>query len=110
MRRVLASASRELHLAQDQPLLLGRKSAPEKVASFLLRMAGEDADNGMQIDLEMRRGDIADYLGLTVETVSRILTRFRQDSLIALPMPSRVTILDIDGIETLASGESDRMM
>ena len=53
----------------------------------------------------MTRGDIADYLGLTVETVSRTMTRLRQDGLITLPTPVRVVIRDREGLESLAAGD-----
>lgn len=100
-RRLLAVTSHELHAAQDQMVLLGRKSASEKVATFLLMLPARQDD----IDVPMTRGDIADYLGLTVETVSRTLTRLRQDGLIALPVPARIRVLDRKGLENLASGD-----
>lgn len=100
-RRLLAVTSHELHAAQDQMVLLGRKSASEKVATFLLMLPARQDD----IDVPMTRGDIADYLGLTVETVSRTLTRLRQDGLIALPVPTRIQVLDRKGLENLASGD-----
>jgi CRP/FNR family transcriptional regulator, anaerobic regulatory protein len=100
-RRLLAVTSHELHAAQDQMVLLGRKSAAEKVASFLLMLPARQND----IEVPMTRGDIADYLGLTIETVSRTLTRLRQDGLIALPVPTRVQVLDRKGLESLASGD-----
>jgi CRP/FNR family transcriptional regulator, anaerobic regulatory protein len=107
-RRLLAATSHELHAAQEQMLLLGRKSATEKLASFLLLMAdrlgGEGAD---EVEVPMTRGDIADYLGLTVETVSRTLTRLKEDRLIALPTYARIEIRDRDQLEELAAGESD---
>jgi len=100
-RRLLAVTSHELHAAQDQMVLLGRKSASEKVATFLLMLPARQDD----IDVPMTRGDIADYLGLTVETVSRTLTRLRQDGLIALPVPARIRVIDRKGLESLASGD-----
>ena len=102
-RRLLAVTSHELHAAQDQMVLLGRKSASEKVASFLLMLPARQHD----IEVPMTRGDIADYLGLTVETVSRTLTRLRQDGLIALPIPTRIRVVDRKGLENLASGDLD---
>jgi CRP/FNR family transcriptional regulator len=104
-RRLLAVTSHELHAAQDQMVLLGRKTASEKVASFLLLMAANQRSRENELDVPMTRGDIADYLGLTVETVSRTLTRLRQDGLIALPTPARVLITDRKGLETLATGD-----
>jgi CRP/FNR family transcriptional regulator len=106
-KRVLAVASHELSAAQNQMLLLGRKAAVEKVASFLLLMA-EQADEDAFIGLPMTRGDIADYLGLTIETVSRTLTKLKQDRLIALPTPDRIKIRDRGQLEELAAGEADQ--
>jgi len=107
-RRILAELSNELCLAQDQMLLLGRKSATEKVASFLLSLAaGLDGDVADHIDLPMGRGDIADYLGLTVETVSRTFTKLRNDGVIALPSPNSVEILDAAQLEETAAGATE---
>lgn len=107
-KRLLAVASHELRAAQDQMLLLGRKAATEKVASFLLLMAGpSDGDGAETVEVPMTRSDIADYLGLTIETVSRTFTKLRQDGLIALPTPAHVEIRDRDRLEELAAGESD---
>ncbi len=107
-RRLLTAVSNELRMAQDQMLLLGRKSATEKVASFLLsRAAREDGDYEDHVELAMGRGDIADYLGLTVETVSRTFTKLKNDGLIALPTPASVEILDVEQLEELASGAGD---
>jgi CRP/FNR family transcriptional regulator len=89
-------------------LLLGRKAATEKVASFLLLMADQQGSNDEgTVDVPMTRSDVADYLGLTVETVSRTLTKLRQDELIALPTPARIEILDRNRLEELAAGEGD---
>ena len=106
-RRLLEVASNELVVAQAQMLLLGRKTARERVASFLLaqreraRACYEPLDT---IDLPMTRGDIADYLGLTIETVSRTLTKFKKDGLIGLPNYSSVTLTDDEGLQELAEG------
>ncbi len=89
-------------------LLLGRKTAAERVASFLLLMAeqqgGEDAE---EINVPMGHTDIADYLGLTVETVCRILTQLKRNKLIELPMHGRIVIRDRDQLEELAAGGID---
>jgi CRP/FNR family transcriptional regulator len=106
-RRLLNVASHELSAAQNQMLLLGRKAAAEKVASFLLLMADQLAKDGAEeMDVPMTRGDMADYLGLTIETVSRTLTKLRQDGLIALPTSAHIEILDRDQLEELAAGEA----
>lgn len=79
--RLLEAACRDLATAQSAMLLLGRKTATERVASFLRDWAG-DHRPGDEIALPMTRGEIADYLGLTIETVSRILSRLRRDEVI----------------------------
>jgi CRP/FNR family transcriptional regulator, anaerobic regulatory protein len=86
-RRLFQLACAELGRAQEQMLLLGRKTADERIASFLLRLAAT-GDPGAQppvLTLTMSRLDIADHLGLTIETVSRTVSRFRREALIALP-------------------------
>ena len=83
--------SADLGRMQTHMLLLGRKGAAERVAAFLLdmesRMVGHDA-----VDLPMSRNDIADYLGLTIETVSRSLTQLEREGAIALPSTRHVEI------------------
>jgi CRP/FNR family transcriptional regulator len=104
-RRVLTATSHELRVAQDQMLLLGRKTASERVASFLLLMA--DQQESKKISVPMGRNDIADYLGLTIETVCRTLTQLKRDGLIELPMHGRIVIRDRDALEDLAAGNND---
>jgi CRP/FNR family transcriptional regulator, anaerobic regulatory protein len=103
-KRLLSAASDELRAAQDQMLLLGRKTATEKLASFLL-MISEQQGGGDAVDVPMARNDIADHLGLTIETVSRTFTKLRQDGLIALISPARIEIHDRDQLEQVAAGE-----
>lgn len=106
-RRLLAMASSELAAAQDQMVLLGRKTAAEKLASFLLqlsrrqeaRMAPPDP-----VSLPMGRADIADYLGLTTETVSRTITQFKTTGLISLQPQGRVVLRDRAALEACAEG------
>ena len=105
-RRLLAVTSHELCTAQDQMLLLGRKAAREKVASFLLLMADQQA-NGDEVAVPMSRSDIADYLGLTTETVSRTFTKLKTLGLIALPTANRVEIRDRDQLEDFAIGQTE---
>ena len=104
-RRVLTATSHELRVAQDQMLLLGRKTAAERVASFLLLMA--DQQHGEEISVPMGRNDIADYLGLTIETVCRTLTQLKRDGLIELPTHGRIVICDRDELENLSAGGTD---
>ena len=102
-------AAHELSAAQQQLVLLGRKTATERLASFLLllaeradRLAGEKAD---VVDFPMGRADIADYLGLTKETVSRIISAFRASRLIRLRALNKVEILDRPALRQIADGE-----
>lgn len=97
----------ELAAAQEQMLLLGRKSAREKLASFLLLQARQNVDFdevvSAEIFLPMSRGDIADYLGLTIETVSRTFTVLKKEGLIELPTAEHVVIPDMNAFEAVAS-------
>jgi CRP/FNR family transcriptional regulator, nitrogen fixation regulation protein len=89
-RQLVNLTGRELRRAQDRTLLL-IKSAQERVASFLLEMAGR-APAGNAIDLPMSRQDIADYLGLTIETVSRTLTSLENCATIEVPSSRRIVL------------------
>jgi len=87
--QVLASMMKCLGRAQDHMLLLGRKTAQEKIATFLLDMAKRISSDAEHLELPMQRSDIADHLGLTIETVSRTLTQFARQGLIRLQAGSR---------------------
>ena len=89
-RELYALTARELRRAQERILLL-IKSAQERVASFLLEMT-ERAPAGNTIDLPMSRQDIADYLGLTIETVSRTLTSLESTAAIEVPTSRRIVL------------------
>jgi CRP/FNR family transcriptional regulator, nitrogen fixation regulation protein len=84
---------RGLATAQSHMLLLGRMTASERVATFLLEIA-ERRDAARAIDLPMSRSDIADYLGLTIETVCRVLSAFKRAGAIAIPQPHRIEFRD----------------
>ena len=92
-REVVAAMMRSLERAQDHMLLLGRKSAKERIASFLLGLSQPVAGRGATIELPMSRADIADHLGLTVESVSRAVTQLERDGLIELPPNRRAVVL-----------------
>lgn len=83
----------DLANAQIRMLLLGRMSAPERVATFLLDMF-ERRDATRALDLPMSRTDIADYLGLTIETVCRVLSIFKREGAIDIPNPHRIELRD----------------
>jgi CRP/FNR family transcriptional regulator len=95
-------ACAELDQAQQQMLLLGRKSACEKIASFLLSLRGRTRAD--VVHLPMSRQDMADYLGLTIETVSRTMSRFRRLGLIGLIGRRHVALRRIDRLSELADG------
>ncbi len=106
--RLLTMASNELAAAQEQMLLLGRKTALERVASFLVSLSDRHAGRGRPatpLRLPMTRGEIADYLGLTIETVSRAFTRLRKEGLIVLESVELVQLPDIDGLRELSLGD-----
>lgn len=103
--RLLDMSRDELAAAQEQMLLLGRKSAREKIVSFLfqrIRHMELEVRDGVEISLPMSRTDIADYLGLTIETVSRTFTSLREEGLIELPNPHRVVFPDIEAARDAA--------
>ncbi|HXY89500.1 MAG TPA: helix-turn-helix domain-containing protein [Xanthobacteraceae bacterium] len=83
--------ARELEHMQNLMITLGRKNAQERVAAFLLEMAGRAPDKNM-LELPMSRQDIADYLGLTIETVSRTFTQLENELAISLPTSRRVVL------------------
>jgi CRP/FNR family transcriptional regulator len=106
-RRLLAATSDELRAAQDQMLLLGRKTAGERIASFLIMLSDQHSNvrGADKVHVPMSRSDIADYLGLTMETVSRMLAKLKQIGAIALSTPARISLLDRGQLEDLAAGE-----
>lgn len=91
-RQVVSAIMRALQRAQAHMLLLGRKSAVEKIATFLLDLSERLAVAG-SVDLPMSRADIADHLGLTIETVSRSLTQLERQGVIELPAHRRSILL-----------------
>ncbi|MGP1397221.1 MAG: helix-turn-helix domain-containing protein [Inquilinaceae bacterium] len=105
--RLFGMASNELAAAQDQMLLLGRKTAHEKVSSFLLDISRRARRRGQKdnpILVAMSRSDIADYLGLTTETVSRTFTRLKSDGLIRLLAGGKVELIDREALDDMAEG------
>jgi CRP/FNR family transcriptional regulator, anaerobic regulatory protein len=101
-RKLLNQTLKELDEARDWMVTLGRKTAAEKVASFLYLIAThinptleQDGQNATTFDLPLTRSDIADFLGLTVETVSRQLTRLRTDKIVEISNNRHLTIPDI---------------
>lgn len=107
-RRLLGEAAHEIVAAQDQMLLLGRKTAMERVTSFLLMLAKRAVrmqKSDTQLEVPMTRTDIGDYLGLTTETVSRAISRLRDDKIISVAQRGQIHVLDRGALERLAEGE-----
>lgn len=96
--QLYAYAMRCLAQAQAHSQLLGRYSAGQKLASFLLDMSGTQSE---VMELPMARHDIADYLGLTIETVSRTLAQFEKEGLLVLITARRIRLLDRKGLAAL---------
>ncbi len=106
-RRLFAMASHELAVAQEQMLLLGRKNAREKIASFLLMLSGRAVRRGQMdnpVSVPMTRADIGDYLGLTTETVSRTFTQLRKSGIITLLAGGKVQLNGRERLEEIAEG------
>jgi CRP/FNR family nitrogen fixation transcriptional regulator len=102
--RLLDVTLEQLSKVHGRLMLLGRKTAEEKLATFLLEMLARSEDeNG--IDLTMSRTDIADYLGLTIETVSRTFSTLKHEGVIALPSAQHVVVLDRDLLEEISGDE-----
>jgi CRP-like cAMP-binding protein len=91
--QILNVTMKDLRQTQEQLLLVGRKNALERVAAFLLEMSGRSGSIGM-VELAMPRHDIADYLGLTLETVSRMFAELKELGAISLEGARRVRLLD----------------
>ncbi len=107
-RELYLVTAHELAAAHEQLIVLGRKTARERLASFLIELFDRarlrNSDREI-IHLPMARVDIADYLGLTRETVSRGFTALREEGLIALLPGERVALLKRARLEELARGE-----
>ncbi|WP_299808005.1 helix-turn-helix domain-containing protein [Tardiphaga sp.] len=105
LRRLHQFVCHELSLAQDQMLLLGRRTAEEKVVAFLLNLQARYSRIGpvsVNVPLPMSRQDIADYLGLTIETVSRTLTKLARAKVIVV-VPDGIRLLTPERLDKLAA-------
>ncbi len=115
-RKIFNMTLRELDSCRDWSLLLGRKCSYERVAGFLLMIAkrmqdgspegGGPGRNGAHFQLPFTRGEMADYLGLTLETVSRQFSRLKGERVISLPSSRVVIIPDIDMLGAVANVET----
>lgn len=102
-RGVLTLMGDVLHSAREQSMLLGLKSAMERTASFLIFLDGRfKKQDQTYTPIRMSRCDIADYLGLTLETVSRMLNRLKHEEVIDLPRPDIFRIRDYTQLRAMA--------
>jgi CRP/FNR family transcriptional regulator len=104
--RLMQQTLRELDEARDWMMTLGRKTAQEKVASFLILIATHtdptiETASSAEFTLPLTRADIADFLGLTIETVSRQLTKLRQMGVIHIENIRKVEIPNLDRLRAL---------
>ena len=106
LRRMNQLVTQELATAHERMMMLGRYTAEEKMAAFLLTWRERQGGRGEAADitpLPMSRRDIADYLGLTIETVSRQLTKLRKDGVIHIENNRHITVPDLDRLDERAS-------
>jgi CRP-like cAMP-binding protein len=106
--KLYQALSRELAAARDLMFTTGQRSAMERVASFLVSLSRRGERNGKDpksFELPMSRTDIGDFLGLTIETVSRTFSKFKTMNLIALPRCNQVVLLDVERLVRVANGD-----
>ncbi|PTQ69569.1 fumarate/nitrate reduction transcriptional regulator Fnr [Pseudomonas sp. GV071] len=109
-RQLMRIMSREIRDDQQMMLLLSKKTADERIASFLINLSARFRARGFsanQFRLSMSRNEIGNYLGLAVETVSRVFTRFQQSNLIAAD-GKEIQILDPAQLCALAGGNLEQ--
>jgi len=106
--KLYEAVARELAATRDLMLTTGQRSAVERVASFLLALSRRNQRHGQdptRFELPMTRADIGDFLGLTIETVSRTFTKLKQLGLVELPISNRVRLCDLEELKRRADGE-----
>lgn len=102
-QRIMGALREEISAARIQAASLASAGATPKLVSFLLVLAGDDADGGWT-DISVSRNDIADHLGMTVETISRKLQELKALGLIRMETANRYSIVDRAAMQALASG------
>jgi CRP/FNR family transcriptional regulator len=108
--RLYEALASELAATRELLLTTGQRSACERLVAFLLALSRRNERKGQDphlFDLPMTRTDIADFLGLTIETVSRTFTKLRMLRLIELPQASRVRLVDIDRLRSMEGSEAE---
>jgi CRP/FNR family nitrogen fixation transcriptional regulator len=103
----LAMLGRSLAAAERHVAMLGHQSAKERVAAFFLALESERrSDIDGTLDLPLGRQDIADYLGLTIETTCRALGELKRQNIVATPSRRRIVIRDLAALRAIAEGQS----
>lgn len=106
--KLLTLAAGEIATMHDLSVLLCRKSAMERIAGFLISLAARTGKkaNDQRVSLPMCRADIADHLGLTIETVSRNMTKLKVRGIVDLPDRGSFVIRDLERLQSLAECET----
>jgi len=107
METLYSAAKKEVARDQTRMLTLARSSAAERLAGFLVDLAGRtgrQTKRGVELKLNMRRERIADHLGMQPETISRIMSTFKKDGVIQLPRPTMVIIPNMQTLANIAYG------
>ncbi|WP_025031002.1 helix-turn-helix domain-containing protein [Nitratireductor aquibiodomus] len=99
-RQTLDAALAALVRAQEHLLVIGRQNAAERVAAFLLDMM-ERQNSDREVQLAMSRTDIGDYLGLTIETVSRTFSKFKSRGLVRLANTRTVEVINVEALRAM---------
>ncbi len=106
-QQLLDTLMTRLHRARERIVMLGRMSAAQRVAAFLLRLSSEQETTN-DIQFVMSRQDIADHLGLTIETVCRVLTTFKKSHIIEMKNSRLFDVPDINALDDTAHGMGTR--
>jgi CRP-like cAMP-binding protein len=102
--RLFEMLSQRVRDIQNHLTIIGRQTAKERVAAFMLLLGERFGHGGPRIDVPMSRYDIADYLGLTMETVSRTLSLLKTAGIIAVPSSHQLELLNLPALRALADG------
>jgi CRP-like cAMP-binding protein len=102
--RLFELLSQRVHDIQNHLTMIGRQAAKERVAAFLLLLAERLSSDGALVNVPMNRQDIADYLSLTMETVSRTISRLKATRIISVPNLHQLELRNSDALHILADG------
>jgi len=105
---VLAHLAASLMTSQEHLFVVSCQSAKERMASFILRMSERNNLYGDRLDLPMGRQDIADHLGLTIETICRAIAALKAETLIEVPNAHQFVIRNLEGLRILAEGRGPK--